>query len=401
MNVGFVVYGDIETTSGGFFYDRKLIEGLRERGDTVAVIELPWPSYAHGLFGGAVRRVRGLGDEFDSVGSFDVLVQDELAHPTLVSANAGLRRRFEGPIVSIVHHLRCSEAHPRPETALYRAVEQRYLRSVDAAICNSAFTRETVTDLAPLATTVVPPAGDRFDPAIDAATITERAQDGPLRVVFLGSVVPRKGLHTLIEALARLPDERWRLTIVGDVGTNPAYTRRVRRTASRLGVRDRIETMGTLPDGDLEACLRENHVLAIPSTHEGFGIAYLEGMSFGLPALATTAGGAREVVTHGETGFLCAPGDVGDLARWLRGLVEDRTLLAELGVAACERYDAHPSWADSAAQVGAFLDRVVASEVPMGSITDGDGNDGGGGDDSSDGHDGEGSDAGEVSHAVA
>lgn len=360
MRIGVVVYGDIETTSGGFLYDRKLIEGLRARGDRVEVLSLPWPSYRRGLLDGVSRRLGGLGTEFDSVGDVDLLVQDELAHPTLLALNARFRREYDCPIVSIVHHLRCSEAYPWWERRGYRAVEKRYLRTVDAAICNSSFTETSVTDLADLPTTVAPPAGDRFDRAIDDGAITERAHDGPLRIVFLGSVIPRKGLDVLVEALSRLPDERWRLDVVGDRDVAPAYTRRVRRTVSRLGVGDRVSMLGALADDALEDSLRRGHLLAIPSTHEGFGIAYLEGMGFGLPALATTAGGAREIVTHGETGYLCSPGEVDEIARYVRTLADDRALLAEMGVAARARYEAHPTWGESAVGVGRFLDRVVA-----------------------------------------
>lgn len=374
MRVGFVVYGDVETTSGGFLYDRKLIEGLRARGDTVDVIELPWPSYCRGLLDGVVRRFGGLGDEFtsdtepddravDPGEGFDVLVQDELAHPTLVALNARLRRAYGCPIVSVVHHLRCSEARPWWKKRGYRPVERCYLRGVDAAICNSSVTEKNVTALADLPTTIAPPAGDRFDRAIDADAIEERARDGPLVVCFLGSVTARKGLDTLVRGLSRLPDDRWQLTVVGDLGADPTYARRVRRTISRLGVGDRVSLLGGLSDDALADVLRRSHLLVIPSTHEGFGIAYLEGMGFGLPALATTAGGARDVVTHGETGYLCSPGTVGEIARYVRRLADDRALLAEMGVAARACYERWPTWAESAARVGTFLDRIVAGDV--------------------------------------
>jgi glycosyltransferase involved in cell wall biosynthesis len=360
MKIGFLVYGDVETTSGGFLYDRKLIENLRERGDTVEVIELPWPSYPRGLAGGFTLSLDRL------EGEVDLFLQDELAHPTLLGLNARLRRKCECPIVSVVHHLRCSETGPRPAKACYRAVEERYLRGVDAAICNSAFTRASVLDLASLPTTVAPPAGNRFDPAIDAETIADRARNEPLEVVFLGSVIERKNLDTLIEGLARLPNERWRLRVVGDTGVEPAYAGRVSRAISRLGVGDRVSLLGALPDAALADVLAGSHLLAIPSTHEGFGIAYLEGMAFGLPALATTAGGASEIVTHGETGYLCSPGDIGGVTCRVRALANDREALAGMGIAARERYEAHPTWAESATRIGEFLDRVLAGETEGG-----------------------------------
>jgi glycosyltransferase involved in cell wall biosynthesis len=355
MNIGLVVYGDLDTNTGGFRYDRKLVEGLRERGDSVAVIELPWRDYSRGLLDSLTGRLL---DRLDI--PVDVLLQDELAHPSLVGCNRRLRARRDVPIVTIVHHLRCSEAHPRPLARLYRAVERRYLAGVDGAICNSDATREAVEALAAPETTVAPPAGDRFDPAVDRNDIETRAtEDGPLRVAFLGSLVPRKGLDTLINGLARLPDERWRLCVVGK-DANPEYAASVRRRVAALGLDTQVKFAGELADSAVAAVLNESHVLAMPSTHEGFGIAYLEGMSFGLPALATAAGGARAVVSHGENGFLLRPDDPAGVARAVRTLADDRERLARMGTAARERYEDWPTWTETTGRIRTFLERVVS-----------------------------------------
>lgn len=359
MDIGLVCYGDLDTNTGGFRYDRKLVEGLRERGDHVDVIEFPWREYPRGLLDGLSGRLL---DRIDR--RVDILLQDELAHPSLVGLNARLRARRDVPIVAIVHHLRSDEAHPRPLTRLYRAVERRYLVGVDGVICNSEATRGAVEGLATAETTIAPPAGDRFDPAIDPAAIEARARKpGPLRVVFLGSLVPRKGLDTLIEGLSRLPDERWRLRIVGSPDTNPGYVSSVRRLVAELGVDDCVTFAGELDDSALRDVLDEGHVLAMPSTHEGFGIAYLEGMSFGLPALATTAGGARAVVTHGETGFLLRPDDPAAVARAVRRLADDRERLARMGKMARDRYEAWPTWAETTDWVREFLDGFVSDDI--------------------------------------
>jgi glycosyltransferase involved in cell wall biosynthesis len=182
-------------------------------------------------------------------------------------------------------------------------------------------------------------------------------------VIFLGSLVPRKGPHTLIEGLSRLPDGRWRLRIVGSPDANQAYASRVRRQVTALGLDERVTFAGELPDDEVASVLRGSHVLAMPSTHEGFGIAYLEGMSFGLPALATTAGGARSVVTHGETGFLLRPDDPGAVARAVRTLEADRERLAGMGQAARERYEAWPTWAENTDSIRAFLDGFVSDDT--------------------------------------
>jgi len=352
MRVGLVVYGSIDERSGGFRYDRELVAGLRRAGDAVEVVELPWRQYARGLADNLSGRVR---DRLPT--DVDVLLQDELAHPSLLRAN----RSLPCPVVGIVHHLRASE--PRPLAPVYRAIERQYLATVDGAICNSTTTRSVVTDAGvdPAATVVAPPAGDRFDPDIDDATIEARAADGPLDVTFVGNITPRKGLDTLVGAVARVEAD-CELTVVGRPVDDSVAS--VRKQIHDRGLTDRVTLTGGLSDAALADHLRTSHVLAVPSRYEGFGIAYLEGMSFGLPAIATRAGGADDVVTEGETGFLVDPDDPAAVASALTTLATDRERLAEMGVAARRRYERHPDWAATTARVRDLLVTLApAAEV--------------------------------------
>lgn len=356
MNVGLALYGGLEGRSGGFRYDRRLVEELRAAGDTVDVVALPWRSYPRGLLDNLSPPLPGgLGEEFD------VLLQDELAHPSLLRAN----RQLSCPVVSIVHHLRADEGSRL--APLYRAVERCYLEAVDAAVCNSEATRDAVLStgsLSPERTLVAPPAGDRFDPSIEPAAIANRARQSPLEVVFVGNLEPRKGLDTLVRGLTRV-ETPWRLTVVGRE-TDPGYRERVEREAVAADCADRVVFTGRLSDRDLAAVLRAGHLLAMPSRHEGFGIAYLEGMSFGLPAIATTAGGADEVVTDGETGIVVDPDDPDAVAAAVSSLAADRDRLADMGLAARRRYVAHPDWDETARRVRSFL--ADTAEAPRSEV---------------------------------
>jgi len=356
MRVGLTLYGSLDGQSGGFRYDRKLVEGLRAAGDTVEVVALPWRSYPRGLADALSPSVR------DRLAvDVDVMLQDELAHPTLVGVNPTLSY----PTVSVVHHLRASEG--RRLAPLYRAVERRYLQSVDGAVCNSQATRETIRETGgPPAdrTVVAPPAGDRFDPDLTGREITERAHEGAFRVAFVGNIEPRKGLDALVEALARL-DESWELTAVGR-HRDASYVETVRERIAATGTGERVRLTGRLSEADLAGVLRESHVLAVPSRYEGFGIVYLEGMSFGLPAIGTTAGGASEVIEDGETGCLVEPGDPADLARALSALAGDRDRLARMGRAARRRYERHPDWTETTARVRSLLRAVTEGDGPSG-----------------------------------
>lgn len=355
MRVGLVVYGSLSYTSGGFLYDRALVEHLRSAGETVEVIELPWRSYPRHLLDNVNPAVRSRLAGAD----VDVLLQDELCHPSLVRPNQRLRGAV--PLVAIVHHLRTSEPRALPARWLYRQVERRYLRTVDGVIATSQAARSTVDTLASVDhSSVVPPGTGRFDPDIDQSDIRTRAHEsGPLRVLFVGSLVPRKGVDTLLDGLARLPTGSWRCTVIGDDTIAPGHVASLGRQVDRLGIGDWVRFTGPLATAELAAELAEGHVLAMPSRYEGFGIAYLEGMGFGLPPVATTAGGASELVSDGENGWLVRPNDADAIASTLRPVSTDRDRLTRFGLAALERYEAHPSWSETMEEAHRFLRHIA------------------------------------------
>ena len=107
-------------------------------------------------------------------------------------------------------------------------------------------------------------------------------------------------------------------------------------------------------------------VLVMPSAHEGFAIAYLEGMGCGLPVIVGSAGGATELVREGENGFLVRPDDSVGLAERIARLAGDRALLAAMGVRALASFEAHPTWAQSAGRVRSYLGSIVDHARPLG-----------------------------------
>ena len=228
MKIGLLIYGNLDIVTGGFLYDRLLVEYLESQGDPVEVISLPWPAYGRGLldnFSPAFRqRLEGLDCE--------VLLQDELIHPSFFRVNRKLRRRLECPIIAIVHHLRASEAHPPWRQRLHRWVERQYLHTVDGFICVSRATQGDVEKLAgnsrPLM--VAHPGGDRLPGTISPEQIAARAlAPGPLEIVFIGNLIPRKELHALLKALAAIPRTGWRLTVAGSLTMDAAYVEAIRQ----------------------------------------------------------------------------------------------------------------------------------------------------------------------------
>ena len=359
MRVALVLYGNLDFISGGFLYDRMLVDYLRRQGEEVEIISLPWRSYPGGLLDNLSpllnRRLKSI--------QADIILQDELAHPSLFWLNRTLQGPGRPAVMVIVHHLRCSEARPVWQNRMYRLVERRYLASVDGFIFNSLATRDAVEKLVGREepSVVAFPAANRFTVRLTKENLAARAREpGPLRLLFLGNVIPRKGLHTLLEALTRLPHDGWLLTIAGSLEVKEAYVKQIQRQIDRAGLGAQVEFTGVLDDETLASRLARSHLLVVPSSYEGYGIVYLEGMAFGLPALATTAGGAQEIITSGRDGFLIAPGDSWTLAKHMGRLMENRDLLLAMSLAAQERFAAHPTWEDAGIAVHRFLQSLVS-----------------------------------------
>ena len=264
MRIGLALYGELTSLSGGFLYDRMLVDALRDAGDAVEVLPLPWLSWPRGLTMGFDRQQAARLMDWKG----DLLLQDELAHPTLAGINRVLATQKGRPrIVSIVHHLKTSEWVPRVLRGLARRVESAYLDSVDAFLFNSFTTRSVVESLLGHAVSgaVATPGGDRLGPGLTEQEITSRCrQPGPLRVLFAGNLIPRKGLHALIRALALLPRGGWTLTAAGSPDADPAYARSVRHMVEKRGMGAQVSFPGHMDDASLARALRDHHVLAVP-----------------------------------------------------------------------------------------------------------------------------------------
>ena len=249
---------------------------------------------------------------------------------------------------------------------LYRQVERRYLRSVDAFIFNSQTTRSVVerTLFTTLPGIVATPGGDRFGIGLSEAEIRRRlASPGPVTILFLGNLIRRKGLDTLLRGLAQLKDQDWRLRLAGRTDADEKYAAEVRSLAGRLGLEGQVDFLGRLEDAQLEEELRSAHLLAVPSQYEGFGIVYLEGMGFGLPGLASRAGAAGEIIQDGENGWLVDPGDPGQIAARLGEIIPNRARLLDMSLSARRRFSDFPGWEESAASIRAYLASLVQAQV--------------------------------------
>jgi glycosyltransferase involved in cell wall biosynthesis len=150
---------------------------------------------------------------------------------------------------------------------------------------------------------------------------------GPLRMIHVGALEPRKGQEYAIEAVALLRDAgvQTTLTLVGS-GSDEAM---LRQKVADAGLDDVVTFAG--PQADPRSLLTGADLFVFPSRQEGFAIALLEAMAHGLPAVATAVGGNSEALVDGKGGRLVPPQDARALAAAIEEVARDRSRLAEMG----------------------------------------------------------------------
>jgi glycosyltransferase involved in cell wall biosynthesis len=171
------------------------------------------------------------------------------------------------------------------------------------------------------------------------------ADEGELRILNVAQLERRKGQAVLIESIAQLVDAGLpiRATIVGEGPERPA----LERLCEQLGVTDRVELVGAVGQDEIRDYYTRADVFCMPSFAEGVPVVLMEAMAMRLPVVATRVMGVPELVEHGVSGLLVAPGRTDELASALRELATSPELRSRLGESGrqvvSERYDVEES----------------------------------------------------------
>jgi glycosyltransferase involved in cell wall biosynthesis len=165
-------------------------------------------------------------------------------------------------------------------------------------------------------------------------------EPGRRRILSIGRLVERKGVDTLVDALAHLPERLpdgsgVELVVAGgpdvaDLDDDPEV-RRLRGRARAAGVEDRVRFVGRAARDDVPALLRSADVVACVPWYEPFGIVPLEAMACGVPVVAAGVGGMLDSVVDGATGVHVPPRDPRAAAAALAGLLSDEARRARMG----------------------------------------------------------------------
>ena len=198
-------------------------------------------------------------------------------------------------------------------------------------------------------------------------------QHAGLRLLYAGSLVPHKGVHTPIAAMHELARQgalgQTHLTIVG--AGRPDYEAFLRQAVMDQGLQECVTFAGRVPRSEMPAQLAAHDVLVFPSEWpEPLARMTQEAMASGAVVIGTLTGGSGEILIDGETGLVFAPKDAATLAAHIRRLQSDPVLFAHLAANARRQVEAKFSFERMLDQVeevlintGAYADTAYADTV--------------------------------------
>ena len=345
--LAFVLPGPLDALTGGTRYDRRIVEGLRDSGTPVDVIELegsfPFPSD---------EARADAADRFAALRAGTPTVVDGLALGALAEEIAAHAARLE--LVALVHHPLCDEAGLAPFDALrLRDAERRALRTTHGAVVTSPATAVRVAELFgdAVVVRVVEPGLARVE-----GGARSRQPDGPFELTAVGALTPRKAQLVLLDALRELDEFDWRLTIVGRLDQDPAYAQQVQDAARDFD--ERVVLAGALSDAERDERLEATDVFVHPALYEGFGMAVHEALARGLPVVTTTGGALVETVPE-DAGIRVVPGDAAALRAGLERVLGDAELRASLAEGALRATADARSWEAAAHEFATALEQLA------------------------------------------
>jgi len=344
MEIALLVPGPFDAISGGYIYDRRLVEGLRALGHDVQVVELagrhPLPDE---------EAITGARHALDAVPEDARIILDGLGLPAFATLAEELERRGA---VGLIHHPTALEhGNPGEVRDALRAAERALFPRLKRLIATSNLTARR---LAP-EFGVDPARIGVVEPGTDPAPRSTGSGDG-CSILALGSLIPRKGHDVLMRALATLSDLDWRLTVAGGE-RDAVYAHGLIALAEELGIAQRVDFPGEVDGAVLEALWQGTDLFALASYWEGYGMAVAEALARGLP-VAVTAGGALAELVPVEAGIVSPPGDVVSLGKAMRRAIFDTSLRATMAEAAWKAGQKLPRWEDRAAAFVAEMEKA-------------------------------------------
>lgn len=339
----FVIPGDLNMRTGGYTYDRHLIESLSEIGTPIRHVALDpsWPNPTE-------TALKEVCQQLDQLPAGLPVILDGLvfgAMPTDILA------RQNRPLIAMLHHplgLEAGLSAARAQALL--ALEKDNLRHAAHVVVTSAHTRDVLIERFAVERERISVALPGFDRPAPIAALPKAS---PPLILSVGTICERKGHDILLAALAEVADLPWNCAIAGMILDAPLHdTLCAQRDAA--GLATRVRFAGEVSADALDKLYQQATIFALATRYEGYGMVLSEAQLHGLPILSCAVGAVPQTLPEGSA-ILTPPDDPAAFAAGLRQLLTDPAELARLAGESAKCAQALPRWTDAARIMQAVL----------------------------------------------
>jgi glycosyltransferase involved in cell wall biosynthesis len=358
-----------EGKRGGEVYTSKFLSFLVSRFPDVIPRQMPkFPPELKSIFRHAIYNYRRVARNRPALIITDVSsgLRDILA----VYKN----KKQNGKLLLVIQEQRVTYRINNPiAKRIVRACEKYYVRRADIILVNSEYSANIARNKGLKEKTKVIIANPGLQPFPHVNKQTEYNYDGddePLKLLFVGECIERKGVKYIIEALGHLKDQNIILNFAGKFSPEDPYCKNIANLINRLGLKDRVSFYGFLERDELEKLYRSSSIFILASISEGYGMVLAEAMNFGLPIIATTAGAIPELVTDGVNGILVRPANSKSIAAAISKLYENKELIRKFSRNNLERIKNLSTWEDFENKLEKELVPAIEQIAGIGTLTD-------------------------------
>ncbi|MTI00010.1 glycosyltransferase family 4 protein [Roseibium sp. RKSG952] len=349
----FAYPGDITTPTGGYGYDRRILEGLTALGWMADLLPLgdgfPFPA-----------------EETCSIAEAALLAAPKNA-PLLVDGlafgvlpDAAAKVASDRDVIALVHHPLCQENGLGSETAqALKISEESALKHVAHVVVTSPATAHQVRALFAIPAEKI----TVIEPGTVRVRVERRKPSDMVRLLSVGTIVPRKGYDLLFSALSESAHLDWHLDIVGDTTRDPDCFTDLTDLLDALGLANRVAFHGAVAETDLTQYYAAADIFVLASRYEGYGMAYMEALAHGLPVVGSGGGAVRDTLDRGGTVY-CGVEDVASLAQAMQELLSDRKKREALSVEARHSAATLPTWEQAALKFAEVLGQFEQGGQP-------------------------------------
>ncbi len=324
--------------TGGHLYNRRVVDAVGDRARLDARSATPEELNA---------QLHGLGRDSAVVPLLDSLY--------LLTLEPGQLRRA-GSAIHLVHYLPdCDPRYGWAQRAAWRPRIDMVLRAAAGCVVTSDYMAGTIGDRLGRHHVRVCPPGLDPQPVSNGAV-----RDGPVRILTVANLEPRKGVRELLRCLATLRDLDWHWDVVGCLQTDRDYSDAVRDDLRRRGIEERTTLHGALPPDGVRGLLAQADVFALLTRYEPYGMVFAEAVGASVPVVSYRSGGVTETVDHGVTGLLARTRDDETVTQHLAALIRSAELRAQMRAACGVAAQRFPTWRQCGHRLLEAVEKLLA-----------------------------------------